>query len=151
MISPADTSTRSSTFSPVRDRDLRGCWSHPDYESAQRSTSFRQPWEYQAAQQSAKVIKNQLHNTRQPKRMIHTSATQEKKTVVAFFEDFLVTELHSREGTALRVACGRCVPQGHPPTRVFNSQVHDRGWSCGHGRYIPMSVTQLLYSQGPCL
>ena len=38
----------------------------------------------------------------------------------------------------------------HPPGSL-NSQVHDRGWSCGHGRYIRMSVTQLVYSQGPCL
>ena len=62
---------------------------------------------------------------------------------------FLVTELHSKEGTALRVAFGVGVPQGHPPTRVFYSQVHDRGWSCEHGRYIRMSVTQLVYSQVP--
>ena len=30
-----------------------------------------------------------------------------------------VLKVHSREGTALRVAFGVGVPQGHPPTRVF--------------------------------
>ena len=49
----------------------------------------------------------------------YNSATQKKKTVMALFGHFAVTELHSREGTALRVACGGGVPQGHPPTRVF--------------------------------
>ena len=43
----------------------------PRLQSAQRSISCRQPWGHQGAQQSAKVIKKQLQNTRQSKRMIH--------------------------------------------------------------------------------
>ena len=43
----------------------------------------------------------------------------EKKTVMEISDHFVVTELHSREGTALRVAYGGGVPQGHPPARVF--------------------------------
>ena len=43
VSSPADKSTRSSTCSPVQDRGLRGCWSHPHLRSAQRSTSFGKP------------------------------------------------------------------------------------------------------------
>ena len=55
-----------------------------------------------------------------------------------------------RRGTKTRPVGGPFHRTTQQP-RSLNSQVHDRGWSCGHGRYIPVSVTQPLYSQGPLL
>ena len=70
-------------------------------------------------------------------------------------DEFLVSELRlascteqRRQGTKTRPVRGGN-PQDHPTPGVGYTQGHDRGWSCGHGRYIPMSVTRLLYSQVP--
>ena len=45
-----------------------------------------------------------------------------------------------RRGTKTRPVGGPFHRTTQQP-RSLISQVHDRGWSCGHGRYIPMSVT----------
>ena len=60
--SPADNSTRSSTCSPVQDRRLRGCWSHPFYEARSAVQAVGSPESTRVPQQSAKVNKLQLQH-----------------------------------------------------------------------------------------
>ena len=65
-------------------------------------------------------------------------------------DEFLVSELQSNERKApKRGLWGGGNPQDHPTPGVGYTQGHDREWSCGHGRYIPVSVTRLLCSQVP--
>ena len=74
----------------------------------------------------------------------------EKKTRLEIFWPFPsygATE-QRQQGTKTRPVGGG-TPQDHPTPRAGYTQGHGRGWSCGHGRYIPMSVTRRLYSQGP--
>ena len=82
---------------------------------------------------------------------MYTSATQEKKRCLANSGDFLVAEIQSKDGKAPQAACGGAFHRATHLPGSFMFQVHDRGWSCGRGRYIRMSVTFLIYSQGPCL
>ena len=62
VSSPADKSTRSSTCSPVQDRGLRGCWSHPIYEARSAVQAVGSPESTRAPQQPAKVNKLQLQH-----------------------------------------------------------------------------------------
>ena len=70
VSSPADKSTRSSTCSPVQDRGLRGCWSHPHLRSARAVQALGSPESTRAPQQPAKV-NNYSSNTKKSKRTIH--------------------------------------------------------------------------------
>ena len=62
VSSPADNSTRSSTCSPVQDRRLRGCWSHPLYEARSAVQAVGSPGSTRVPQQPAKVNKLQLQH-----------------------------------------------------------------------------------------
>ena len=62
VSSPADNSTRSSTCSPVQDRGLRGCWSHPIYEARSAVQAVGSAESTRVPQQSAKVNKLQLQH-----------------------------------------------------------------------------------------
>ena len=62
VSSPADNDTRSLTCSPVQDRGLRGCWSHPIYEARSAVQAVGSPESTRAPQQPAKVNKLQLQH-----------------------------------------------------------------------------------------
>ena len=53
-----------------------------------------------------------------------------------------------RRGTKTRPVGGSFHRTTQQP-RSLNSQVHDRGWSCGYGHYIPMSVTNQFIPRAP--
>ena len=140
-------STRSPVFGAAGGMTSRTCW--------RLGTAFRSPWEYHTrCALGARAIASRIsHGPNGPPQYNKHDAEFRhpgKKTCFVTFCAFLSygATQQRRQGTTTRPV-GESTPHNHRTPGVGYTQGHGRGWSCGHGRFIPMSVTRRLYSKGP--